>query len=96
MRFIDKTLSTIKYCIQNNIYEEVETDRLELKDLSGGTDWTEFYKSVCAFLNTNGGMVVVGIKDKGNIKDKSQRFYKCTGFNYDDEGKLKKEWFFAK
>ncbi len=91
MRFIDKTLSTIRHCIQNNAYEEVETDKFELKDLSGGSDWTEFYKSVCAFLNTNGGMVVVGIKDKGNIKDKSQRFYKCTGFNYDDEAKLKKD-----
>ncbi len=76
MNLIDKNLSTIAECIVTNTYREVETERFELKDLSQGwgDDW---YKSVCAFLNTNGGIIVIGINDKNNAKPP---YYKFTGY----------------
>ena len=84
MPLIDKTLEILEYCIENNTYDEVETEKIELKDLSLGSDWTELYKSTCAFLNSNGGNIIIGINE--NTKTKK---YKYTGFNYDNENKLK-------
>ncbi len=89
MNFIDKTLRTLEECISTQTYVEVETEVFELKDLSTGSDWTELYKTVCAFLNTNGGIILIGIKDKGNERDKSKKHYLFKGFNYDNEAKLK-------
>ena len=89
MNFIDKTLRTLEECISTQTYVELETERFELKDLSTNTNWTELYKTVCAFLNTNGGIIVVGIKDKGNEKDKNKKHYQFKGFNYDNEANLK-------
>ena len=89
MTATDKILKKISDCIDENRYEDIETDRFELKDLSTKSDWTELYRTVNAFLNTNGGIVIVGVKDKNNEKNKSKRFYKFTGFNYDDEAKVK-------
>ena len=84
MSLIDRTLEIIEDCIINNSYKEVETERIELKDLSNGGKWTELYCSACAFLNTNGGNIIIGINE--NTKTKK---YKHTNFNYDDENKLK-------
>lgn len=89
MNFLDKALKVIENCINTQTYEHVETERFELKDLSTKTDWTELYCTICAFLNTNGGIVVVGIKDKGNEKDKAKRYYKFMGFNLDHEPLVK-------
>jgi ATP-dependent DNA helicase RecG len=77
MDFITKNLKIIADCIQNNTYKEVETERFELKDLSSGwgDDW---YKTVCAFLNTNGGTIVIGIKDKNNTKPQHYKFSSYT------------------
>lgn len=76
MDIVEKNLAIITNCIRNNEYKEVETERFELKDLSAGwgDDW---YKSVCSFLNTNGGIIVIGINDKNNVKPKH---YKFTGY----------------
>jgi ATP-dependent DNA helicase RecG len=84
MTLVDKTLETLENCIKNNTYIEVETERIELKDLSTTNNWTELYKSTCAFLNTNGGNIIIGINE--NTKSKK---YKVTEFNYNDENKLK-------
>jgi ATP-dependent DNA helicase RecG len=77
MDIVEKNLGIIANCISNNEYKEVETERFELKDLSAGwgRDW---YKSVCSFLNTNGGIIVIGIKDNNNTKPKH---YKFTGYS---------------
>lgn len=89
MDIINKNLAIIAACIQNKVYKEIETERFELKDLSAGwgDDW---YKSVCAFLNTNGGIIVIGIQDKNNAKPPH---YKFTGYNNSDanEKHLKQE-----
>lgn len=79
MDLISKNLAIIGQCIQNNEYIEIETERFELKNLAGGwgDDW---YKSVCAFLNTNGGVIVIGIKDLDNPPKGKPKCYKFHGY----------------
>ncbi len=82
MREIDRILDKIESCIRESTYYPVETDRIEVKDLSSGEDWKELYKSACAFLNANGGILIIGIKEKN-------KNYQLTGFNPDNEEKIK-------
>ncbi len=84
MREIDKTIGNIENHIINQTFEDVETDRFELKDLSQGADWKELHKSICAFLNTKGGIIIIGIKE--DIKNKQ---FKFTGFQSGNEAKIK-------
>ena len=84
MADIDNILSRLGQYIQNGEYLPVETEKLELKDLSSGLDWKELYKTVCAFLNNEGGIVIIGINE--NTKSKE---YKFTGFNPNNESLLK-------
>jgi ATP-dependent DNA helicase RecG len=76
MDIVERNLAIITDCINCGQYKEVETERFELKGLSAGwgKDW---YKSVCSFLNTNGGVIVIGINDNNNVKPKN---YKFTGY----------------
>ncbi|MCC7507488.1 MAG: ATP-binding protein [Saprospiraceae bacterium] len=82
MREIDRILDKIESCIRESTYYPVETDRIEVKDVTSGEDWTEVYKSACAFLNANGGILIIGIKEKN-------KNYQLTGFNPDNEEKIK-------
>lgn len=84
MKVIDNILNQLEECLQSNTFRELETDKIELKDLSGGDDWREMYKSACAFLNTQGGMIIIGVKEKN---DKSG--YQFHGFRAESENKLK-------
>lgn len=84
MKALDQILLSLKECITDGTFKELETQKVELKDLSGGDDWKELYKSVCAFLNTQGGMVIIGVKENS---DKSK--YLFTGYNSNNENKLK-------
>lgn len=84
MREIDKILLQIEQHLQIGTYSPVETDRVELKDLSGGTDWKELHKSACAFLNTRGGIIVIGVKE-----DAKHTQFRFTGFNPNNEGNVK-------
>jgi ATP-dependent DNA helicase RecG len=87
--FIDKNLAIIANCLSTQTYRAVETDRFELKDLSvgWGDDW---YKTVCAFLNTNGGVIVIGINEKDSAKPPH---YRLTGYtnSQSNENHLKNE-----
>ncbi|NJN35407.1 MAG: hypothetical protein HC817_15265 [Saprospiraceae bacterium] len=74
MNIIDKSLKT-------GIFEDVEDAKTELKDLSTGSEWTSLNESICAFLNTNGGYVICGVRER----DKK---YNLNGFNKNNEGKL--------
>ena len=84
MKVVDKVLSRLKNCLETSMYQPVETDKIELKDLSKGQEWKELYKSVCAFLNSQGGIVILGIHE-----DEKKTAYKFTGFNINNEDKLK-------
>ncbi len=84
MREIDKILLQIEEHIRVGSYSNVETDKIELKDLSGGIDWKELHKTTCAFLNTKGGIVVIGLKEDSKTKQ-----FKFTGFNPNNENNIK-------
>ncbi len=83
MKTIEKILAQIELCITQNIYEPVETDKIELKDLSGGIS-AELYRSTCAFLNAEGGMIIIGIHE-----DVSNKKYILKGYNPEIENALK-------
>lgn len=87
MREIDKILSQIENCIANKTYLPVETEKVELKptppNLKGANSMLQ---SICAFLNTNGGILIIGIKDNNNIPIKN---YELKGYSEEAEGVLK-------
>jgi ATP-dependent DNA helicase RecG len=78
---IKETLEIIGKSIQSNQFIDVETSIVELKDLSGGKDWISLKESICAFLNTKGGYVVCGVKERN-------KSYTLTGFNRNNEFNL--------
>ena len=82
MKAIEKTLITLESCLQTGSYQSIETERVELKDLSTKGRWQSFYETVCAFLNTEGGIVIIGVNEKG-------KSYHFTGYDENNEGKLK-------
>jgi len=82
MKTVDKILKQIEDSLTNASFRSVETERIELKDLSTGDKLKELYVSTCAFLNTDGGIVIVGVNEKSNQ-------YKLTGFDDNNEGKIK-------
>ena len=84
MRKIDEILNKLEDCLLNNKYESIETEAIELKDLSGGNQWKQLYISICAFLNTDGGIVLIGVNE-------NNKQYKLTGYNENSENKLKEE-----
>ena len=83
MKKIDEILSKLEHCLLNNSYESIETETIELKDLSGGDNWKQLYVAICAFLNTDGGIVILGV----NENDKHNQ-YKLNGFNRQNEERL--------
>ena len=82
MNTVEKILKQIETSLISDTFKSVETERIELKDLSTGDKWKELYISTCAFLNTDGGIIFVGINEKSNT-------YKLTGFDDNNEGKIK-------
>lgn len=72
--------------IEQGRFEELESDTLELKPCpSTAQDWTERYKSVNAFLNTRGGILILGIREEGQG---AQRRYSVPGYNSTAENKI--------
>ena len=82
MKVTDNILKQLEECLTTGIYKPLETDKIELKDLSGGDEWKELYKSACAFLNTQGGIIIIGVKETNTA-------YQFHGFNANNENKLK-------
>lgn len=82
IKVVEEVLSKIETLIQQDEFQHLETEKLEIKDLSSSEDWKELYRSICAFLNSQGGIVIIGILER----DKK---YRVTGFNPNLEDKLK-------
>ncbi len=82
---IDRLLQELEYCIRNDNYVQLETDKYELKDNSHvHADWKEIYKTANAFLNSKGGVIFVGVKE-----DTKNKKYTFTGFDHRNEEKVK-------
>lgn len=87
MNKTDNILYILKQYIESGVYLPVETENVELKDLSTGSEWRELYRTANAFLNTDGGIIIIGIKEiqpKGDQPGK----YSFKGFNRRNEEKL--------
>jgi ATP-dependent DNA helicase RecG len=79
-------LSQLQALVENGHFEELESDTIELKPCpSTGQDWSERFKSVNAFLNTRGGLLILGIKEQGRGTD---RKYVVSGYESAAENQL--------
>lgn len=86
-KMIDRVLAQLADLIAHDRFEHLETDTLEIKPVpSEGNKWKEIHKSVNAFLNTRGGILILGIKE---ICKGSDHRYVMTGYHEHAENKLK-------
>ncbi|MEM6316575.1 MAG: RNA-binding domain-containing protein [Bacteroidota bacterium] len=58
---IKEVILKIEKSITNNIFIDVEKTKIELKDLSSGKEWTSLKETICAYLNSDGGVVICGV-----------------------------------
>jgi ATP-dependent DNA helicase RecG len=87
MREVDKILNHIEDCITNHYYKPVETEKVELKTTPPSLkEAKSLIQTVCSFMNTNGGILIVGIKDNNNVPNKN---YELKGYNEEFESILK-------
>jgi len=78
-------LNKLEICVRQNSWESLETDWLEIKPvLATGNAWDNIRDSICAFLNTRGGVVVLGIKDE----QQPRRHFIFTGYTENNSGNL--------
>lgn len=87
MNFVDHILSELAELIQQSRFVELETEGLEIKPVpADGGEWKEVYKSVNSFLNTRGGILILGVKEEGTG---ATRRYILSDWNETAEPKLK-------
>ncbi|MBS1538123.1 MAG: putative DNA binding domain-containing protein [Bacteroidetes bacterium] len=82
---VDEALAIIKKSIQQRTFIDVEKSKVELKDLSGAGKWKSLHETVCAFLNTDGGIIICGIRE---VVEKNNKHYVFNGFDRNTESKL--------
>lgn len=71
MKKVDKILQKLEDCIQNGIYQPIEKENFELKNQPSNQkdkEYTSIKETICAFLNTNDGFLIVGIKEDTHNK----------------------------
>ena len=84
---VDNALTKLAVLIAEDRFEEMETDGLEIKPVPAAAgEWRERHVSVNAFLNTRGGILLLGFKEQGRGTEKRWRF---TGYREEAENKLK-------
>ena len=78
-------LNKLETCVRDGAYESLETDWLEIKPVpSTGGAWDNIRDSICAFLNTRGGVVILGVKDE----QQPNRHFTFTGYAENNSGQL--------
>ena len=85
MKLIDELLQQIEFCITNNVFVSIENEKIELKDNSHNkSEWKEVYKTANAFINTNGGVIILGV-----FEDRKNSKYVFKGFDFNNESNVK-------
>lgn len=79
--FINDILVKVSTSILSKVFIDVEKTKVELKDLSTGGDWNSLKETICAYLNSDGGLVFCGIRER----DKT---YSIKGFDRNNETKI--------
>lgn len=84
---LDILLNRLVALMVQGRFEELESDTIEFKPCpANAQDWGESYRSVNAFLNTRGGILIFGIREVGQG---GERKYVFSGYQPDAEPKLK-------
>lgn len=84
---VDKVLRKLETLIATGAYEALESDILEIKPVpSDGGSWRERHKTACAFLNSRGGIILLGFREATSPNKHGWEF---TGYREDAEPKLK-------
>ena len=66
MQTVEQILNKLADLITQGRFVELETEGLEIKPVPAeGGEWKERHKSVNAFLNTRGGILILGVKEEG-------------------------------
>ena len=78
---LNRIISGIETTLLSGQFQDNEDPIVELKDLSSGNEWTSLKQTVCAYLNTNGGYVICGIRERN-------KQYSFPGFDRNNEGRL--------
>jgi len=82
--FLEKKLGQLAELVRQQSFEELETDMLEIKPVPPDRgSWDKLHESVCAFLNTRGGVLVLGVKEVAERN--SPRRYVFTGWTPNNE-----------
>lgn len=82
---LSQILARLEHCVQHGTYESLETDWLEIKPVpSSGGAWNSIRETVGAYLNTRGGIVVLGVRDEQG----PPRRFAFTGYTEDNSGNL--------
>ena len=91
---IQDILDKIELSINSGIFENVETEIVELKDLSSGNEWKSLKQTINAFLNTHDGIIITGIRERDNKyfytgykENNLQNYLNLKNEFTDDEGK---------
>ena len=71
----------IEATLSSGQFQDNENSFVELKDLSTGNEWTSLKQTVCAFLNTKGGYIICGIRERN-------KQYSFPGFDRNNEGRI--------
>ena len=88
MNTIDQILAKLQGLIQESRFEQLETDTLEVKPVPPDKgSWKQVKISANAFLNTRGGIIILGIQEEGKGKD---RRYVLTGWREEAEGQVRR------
>lgn len=85
MKIINDILQHIAYSIANDEYVWTDQEKVAIKDNSHvAGEWSDLFISVNAFLNTNGGAIIIGIRD-----DEDNNKFVFNGFDARNESKLR-------
>jgi predicted HTH transcriptional regulator len=87
MRSIEAILARLAELIESDRFETLESDTLEIKPVpSQGGQWREVFKSANAFLNARGGVILLGLTERGAGE---ARRYVFTRYHERAEAKLR-------
>jgi len=87
MKLVEKIIQKLENCITNDNYESLETDTFELKNQPANPkdkEYSSIKETICSFLNTNDGFLLIGIRE--DVRNKKYIF---KGYKSDFEESIK-------